>query len=72
MTQRTDLIEHLQTYGSITRWEAFQALGIAELSSRIGELTAEGFVIPRETVTVTARNQRKVKVTKYLRPTVWP
>lgn len=71
MTQKVDVIEYLRTHGSITRWEAFQYLGIAELSSRIGELTAEGFVIPRKSIEVIARNGRRVKVMQYLTPTVW-
>lgn len=71
MTQKVDIIEYLQTHQSITRWEAFTYLGIAELSSRIGELTAEGFEIPRKSIEVTARNGRKVRVMQYLTPTRW-
>ncbi len=71
MTQKVDVLEHLNTYGSLTRLEAFTELGIAELSSRIGELEKEGFVVPRETIEVFARNGRKCRVTRYLRPTAW-
>ncbi len=38
MSQRVDLIDYLNRQGSITRAHAFSELGIAELSSRVGEL----------------------------------
>ena len=71
MSQKTDIVEYLREYGTLTRSEAFHHLGVAELSSRIGELTKEGFEIPRKTIEVTARNGRKSKVTQYLTPTKW-
>ena len=71
MTQKSDIVQYLKDKGSITRWEAFTYLGVAELSSRIGELTAEGFEIPRKTIEVVARNGRRVKVTQYLTPSKW-
>ena len=71
MTQKADIISYLREHKSITRWEAFQYLGVAELSSRIGELEKEGFVIPRKDVHVFARNGRKCRVKQYLTPTAW-
>lgn len=71
-TQKTDIIEWLRSHGSLTRAEAFYELGVAELSSRIGELEAEGFTIPRQMISVIARNGRKTKVMEYHRPTRWP
>ncbi len=72
MTQKVEIIEYLKQHGAITRWLAFRDLGVSELSSRIGELEREGFEIPRETVTVEARNGRRVKVTQYRAPVRWP
>jgi hypothetical protein len=72
MSQKADLVDYLNRHGSITRAHAFLELGIAELSSRVGELEAEGFVVPREMIEVTARNGRKCRVMQYQRPTVWP
>ena len=66
MTQKADLLDYLQHNGSITRLEAFRDLGIAELSSRIGELEANGYVIPRRRIVVTARNGRRCNVTQYM------
>jgi hypothetical protein len=71
MSQKADIIEYLREHGSLTRWEAFTYLGIAELSSRIGELTKEGFEIPRKSIEVTARNGRVAKVMQYQTPTAW-
>ena len=68
MTQKADLLEYLQMRGEITRLQAFVDLGIAELSARVIELEGDGWIIPRRTVTVTARNGRKCKVMQYGRP----
>lgn len=35
MSQKIEVIDYLRRHGSITRWQAFRDLGIAELSSRI-------------------------------------
>jgi len=71
-TQNADLLNYLMHYGSITRATAFYEIGITELSSRIGELSDKlvliGMKIPREPITVTAKNGRKARVTQYLRP----
>lgn len=67
---QTELVLNwLQTHGKLTRWTAFQELGVAELSSRIGELEGNDWVIPRKRITVVVRNGRKASVTEYLRPT---
>ncbi len=71
-TQKVDIIERLRSHGRLTRADAFFELGVAELSSRIGELEAEGFVIPRKMITVWARNGRKTRVMEYRTPTSWP
>ena len=71
-TQKIDIIEWLKSHGKLTRASAFYELGICELSSRIGELEAEGFKIPRKMIEVTARNGRKARVMQYRTPTRWP
>jgi len=71
-SQKVDIIDHLQNHGSLTRIEAIHKLGIIELPARIVELTREGFIIPRETYTGTAKNGRRYASTRYFRPTVWP
>ena len=68
MTQKADVLLYLQQHGQLTRATAFYRLGIAELSSRIGELEKEGWNIPRKPVTFKAKNGRKVRVMEYGRP----
>lgn len=71
-TQKQDLLHYLAIYGSITRKEAFDQLGICELSSRIGELERDGYVIPRSPKKGQAPNGRKWVVTEYFAPTELP
>lgn len=47
MTQKDAILRYLKETGSITRAEAFTELGIAELSSRIGELEMQGYEFDR-------------------------
>ena len=69
MSQRQELWSYLNVHGSITRWQAFRDLGVAELSSRIGEIERErGVKIPRKRIEVMARNGRMCRVTEYGRP----
>ena len=70
MTQKADILNYLESHGSITRLEAFTECGVAELSARIIDLENDGYQIPRETVEVEARNGRKCRVTKYKAPTI--
>lgn len=65
MSQRERLRTHFEHGNSITRLTAFNDLGIAELSSRIGELEATGYPIDREWMTVTNRFNEKVRVMRY-------
>jgi len=67
-TQKQLVLDYLMEHGKLTRWTAFIELGVAELSSRIGELEQEGWLVPRGMVVVTARNGRKVSVMEYHEP----
>ncbi len=71
MSQKADIIEWLKRHGTLTRAQAFRELGVAELSSRIGELETEGFEIPRKMIAVVARNGRRARVMEYRTPTKW-
>jgi len=66
--QKQDVLDWLNRHGSLTRMEAFIELGICELSSRIGELERDGWIIPREWMDGRAKNGRRWRVTRYLRP----
>ena len=67
-TQKQDVLDYLLAHGKLTRGEAFYELGVAELSSRIGEIERDGWNVPRETITVTARNGKRVSCMQYGRP----
>lgn len=61
MNQTTQVLQHLKS-SPITRMLAFQRYGICELSSRIGEIEAQGYTVPRRTVKLPSGK----RVTEYL------
>lgn len=64
-SQKQRLREHFDKGYTITRLQAFNTLGIAELSSRIIELERDGYPIDRDKITVYNRFDEKVKVMRY-------
>ncbi len=58
MTQKDQVIAHLNKYGSISPLEARHVYGIERLASRIDELKKEGFKI-------TTYNKRDAKNKRY-------
>lgn len=52
MTQETQVLTHLERFGSITAWEAMQEYRIMRLASRIADLRRKGHNI----VTITRHN----------------
>lgn len=52
MTQETQVLNHLERFGSITAWEAMQEYRIMRLASRIADLRRKGHNI----VTITRHN----------------
>ena len=65
MTQCEKIIEYMDTFGSITTYEAFIDLGIARLASRICDLKKEGYPIKTETVAATNRYGEKIHYSRY-------
>lgn len=67
MTQKEKVLDYIKRFGSITRAEAFNDLGIAELSARICELKQDGYEF--ETKSETSRNRfgERVTYTRYFR-----
>lgn len=61
MTQMKQVLQHLKS-SPITRMLAFQRYGICELSSRIGEIEAQGYTVPRHTIKLPSGK----RVTEYL------
>ena len=46
--KHTQVLEHLQTHGSISSWEAIQTYGVTRLSSIIFNLRKRGYDIETE------------------------
>lgn len=65
MTQREQIIDYLNQFGSITPMEAFSDLGITKLATRISEMRKDGKEFKIETVTSTNRFGKKVHFAKY-------
>ena len=64
-TQKDRVLQYMKEEGSITRLQAATELGCFELSSRIGELEAQGIKIRRERVAELNRYGDKCSVAKY-------
>lgn len=64
-TQREAVIDYLNTYGSITRLDAFMDLGIAELPARICELEKKGYSFNKVRVPFKSRLGRHSSYIKY-------
>lgn len=65
MTQRDRVIQYIKDFGSITRAEAFNELGIVELSARICELERMGYKFEKKTVYRENRYGEMIHFTKY-------
>jgi len=48
MTQKEQILHHLEKRGKITSWEAIQKYRITRISEYIRQLRAEGYVITTE------------------------
>lgn len=65
MTQREQIIDYLNQFGSITPMEAFADLGITKLATRISEMRKDGKEFKIETVTSTNRFGKTIRFAKY-------
>ena len=50
ITQRDRVLQFMNEHGSITAYEAFTEIGCTQLSARICELEAEGYVFDKELI----------------------
>lgn len=60
------VLEHLQTNGNITSWEAIQQYGATRLSSIIFNLRKRGYDIDTETIRFKDRNGNEGQYAKYI------
>lgn len=65
MTQTERILRHLNTYGSITTYEAFSEYGITRLASRICDLRKDGYAITGKMVTGKNRYGEPVSYSVY-------
>ena len=66
MTQKEQILLHLEKYGSITPHEALKNYGIMRLASRINELRKDGHRIITQTVIRHYRDGKSTTHAKYL------
>lgn len=69
MTQNERILQHLETFGSITQLEALQEYGCMRLASRITDLKRKGIKIKRITETSRNRYGEKIRFARYFKET---
>ena len=62
-SQKTEVIEYIQKYGSISSFEAYSRLGITQLGARIDDLKKDGYVFEKEWV----RKRKNGKIKDYIK-----
>ena len=62
-SQKTEVIEYIQKYGSISSYEASARLDITQLGARIDDLQKDGYVFEKEWV----RKRKNGKVKDYIK-----
>jgi len=65
MTQNERIIAHLKEHGSISRREAFEEYGIANLPARITDLRKQGYNIETHDIKITNRYGEKTSFARY-------
>ena len=64
-TQRTQILDYMERFGSISPMEAFADLGITKLATRISEMKAEGYEFHSEYMTNKNRFGKSVRYMRY-------
>lgn len=65
MTQREQILQYINDFGSITPMEAFSDLGITKLATRISEMRKDGMRFKIETVHGKNRYGKPTHYAKY-------
>lgn len=58
MTQKQEILKHLQTFGTITTMQAYDDYDITRLSARVYDLRQDGYLIDNKRVSYKAKNGR--------------
>lgn len=61
--QKTQVLEYIQKYGSISSYEAYARLKITQLGARIDDLKKDGYVFEKEWV----RKRKNGKTKDYIK-----
>lgn len=61
--QKTQVLEYIQKYGSISSFEAYASLEITQLGARIDDLQNDGYIFEREWI----RNRKDGRVKDYIK-----
>ena len=61
--QKTQVLEYMQKYGSISSFEAYAHLGITQLGARIVDLKKDGYVFKKEWI----RKRKNGKVKDFIK-----
>ena len=67
MTQHDLILAHMDTYGSISPFEAFTEYGITKLATRVSELIRQGERITKEPAEAKNRYGQTVRFMRYKR-----
>ena len=67
MTQAERILYHIDTYGSITAFEAVTEYGILQLAARMCELNRKGYFFDKEVINGTNRYGEPVRYIRYRR-----
>lgn len=65
MTQGERIVAYIKEFGSISPMEAFNALGITKLATRVGELSREGVKFKKHMIESQNRYGDKVRFMRY-------
>lgn len=63
--QQKQIVDYVAEFGSITPFQAFADLGITKLSTRIGELTKQGYTFNKTWETNKNRFGKTVRYMRY-------
>lgn len=64
-TQKQEILDYIEQYGSITSMEAFAEIGCTKLSTRISELRREGWEFDIDYISYERKDHRVTEFARY-------
>ena len=68
MTQHEQILQYIDTFGSITPMQAFTDLGITKLATRISEMSSQGMDFEKEVIYSKNRYGKPIHFMRYSKP----